>query len=83
MGKPELYTMSFKFSQEANCLSHEDEYEELQIECLADLGIDASDGRFFMVLKTEKWSIDSVAELEELVERIKRVMNKTEIKDGK
>jgi hypothetical protein len=83
MGKPELYTMSFKFSQEANCLSHEDEYEELQIECMADLGIDASDGRFFMVLKTEKWSIDSVAELEELVERIKRVMNKTEIKDGK
>jgi len=83
MGKPELYTMSFKFSQEANCLSHEDEYEELQIECMADLGIDASDGRFFMVLKTEKWSIDSVAELEEFVERIKRVMNKTEIKDGK
>jgi len=83
MGKPELYTMSFKFSQEANCLSHEDDFEELQIECMADLGIDASDGRFFMVLKTEKWSIDSVADLEELVERIKRVMNKTEIKDGK
>jgi hypothetical protein len=83
MGKPELYTMSFKFSQEANCLSHEDDYEELEIECMADLGIDASEGRFFMVLKTEKWSIDSVAELEELMERIKRVMNKTEIKDGK
>jgi hypothetical protein len=82
MGKPELYTMSFKFSQEANCLSHNDDFEELEIECFSDLGIDAGDG-FFMVLKTEKWSIDSVADLEELVERIKRVMNKTEIKDGK
>lgn len=81
MEKPELYKMSFKFTQEPNCLSHEDDYEELEIECMSDLGIDASEGRFFMVLKTEKWSIDSVAELEELVERIKRVMNKTE--DGK
>ena len=81
MEKPELYKMLFKFNQDPNCLSDVDDWEELEIECMSDLGIDASDGRFFMVLKTEKWSIDSVAELEELVERIKRVMNKTE--DGK
>ena len=81
MEKPELYKMLFKFNQDPNCLSDVDDWEELEIECMADLGIDASEGRFFMVLKTEKWSIDSVADLEELVERIKRVMNKTE--DGK
>lgn len=82
MEATELYKATFKFNQEPNCISDEDDWEELEIECVSDLGIDASDGKFFMVIRTSKWSIDSVADLEKLVKRIKKVILKQN-KNGK
>jgi hypothetical protein len=72
--KPELHKMSFEFVQDAHCLSTSvDETEILTIECMSDLGIDYNGG-FFMVLKTEQWSIDSIDDLKKLVDRIQKVL---------
>ena len=68
-----LEEASFKFSQEANCLDDRDEYESLEIEAHSSLGIDRDKGCFF-VLKTEKWSIDGVKDLEKLFDRIRKVV---------
>jgi len=68
-----LEKASFKFSQDANCLTNEDEYESLEIEAQSSLGIDR-DGDCFFVLKTEKWSVDGVEELEKLFDRIRKVV---------
>lgn len=63
----------FRFSQDANCLTDSDEYEFLEIEAHSSLGIDR-DGDCFFVLTTQKWSIDSVEDLEKLFNRIKKVI---------
>jgi len=68
-----LEEASFRFSQDANCLSESDQYEFLEIEAHSSLGIDR-DGDCFFVLKTEKWSVDSVEDLEKLFNRIKKVI---------
>ena len=68
-----LENASFTFSQDANCLTNEDEYESLEIEAQSSLGIDR-DGDCFFVLKTEKWSVDGVEELEKLFDRIRKVV---------
>jgi hypothetical protein len=68
-----LEEASFRFSQDANCLSNQDDYEFLEVEMKSSLGIDRDDGCFF-VLKTDKWSIDSVEDLEKLFNRIKKVI---------
>lgn len=70
----ELDRAKFYFNQPANCLSDSDHWEELEIECTADLGIDGYGG-FFMVLKTKKWSIDSIDDLQILIDRIKRIID--------
>ena len=70
-----LEEAAFKFSQEANCLSDSNDYESLEIEALSDLGIDRNAGCFF-VLKTEKWSVDSVEDLEKLFDRIRKIVIK-------
>tara|TARA_B110000305_G_scaffold221374_1_gene264020 strand:- start:38 stop:283 length:246 start_codon:yes stop_codon:yes gene_type:complete len=71
--EPILEEASFKFSQDANCLSNEDEYESLEIEAQSSLGIDRDEGCFF-ILKTEKWSVDGIEELEKLFDRIRKVV---------
>jgi hypothetical protein len=68
-----LEEATFRFSQDANCLSDQDEYEFLEIEAKSSLGIDRDNDCFF-VLKTNKWSIDSVEDLEKLFNRIKKVI---------
>jgi hypothetical protein len=70
-----LEEASFKFSQDANCLSDREEYEFLEIEAVSDLGIDRTEGCFF-VLKTEKWSVDSAEDLEKLFDRIRKIVIK-------
>jgi hypothetical protein len=70
-----LEKATFKFSQDTNCLSDQDDFETLIIEAQSSLGIDRDDGCFF-VLKTKKWSIDSVEDLEKLFNRIRKVINK-------
>lgn len=68
-----LEEASFRFSQDANCLSDRDEYEFLEIEARSSLGIDRDNDCFF-ILKTDKWSIDSIEDLEKLFNRIKKVI---------
>jgi hypothetical protein len=70
-----LEKTTFKFSQDANCLSDQDDFETLIIEAQSSLGIDRDKGCFF-VLKTKKWSVDSVEDLEKLFDRIRKVINK-------
>lgn len=71
--KPLLEEATFNFSQEANCMSENDGAEFLEIKCLSDLGIDRDEGCFY-VLKTEGWSIDNVGELQELFDRIHKIL---------
>ena len=68
-----LEEASFKFSQDGNCLSPCDQYEFLEVEVHSSLGIDRDNDCFF-VLKTEKWSIDSVEDLEKIFDRIRKVV---------
>ena len=68
-----LESASFKFSQDANCISDKDEYEFLEIEAHSSLGIDRDEDCFF-VLKTKAWSVDGVEDLEKLFNRIRKVI---------
>ena len=70
-----LERATFEFSQGGNCISHSDEAEFLTIECESDLGIDRSEGCFY-VLKTEKWSINDEQDLKKLFDRIQTVIKK-------
>ena len=72
-----LEEATFRFSQDANCLDDQDEYEFLEIKAQSSLGIDRDCDCFF-TLSTQKWSIDSVENLEKLFNRIKKI-----IEDGK
>ena len=69
-----LEKATFKFSQDANCLSDQDDFETLIIEAQSSLGIDRDEDCFF-VLKTKKWSMDGVEDLEKLFDRIRKVIN--------
>lgn len=74
--KPKLEKASFVFSQEGNCNGSTDSIEILNIECDSSLGID-NDGSCFYVLKTETgWSIDGVHDLQDLFDRIEKVIQK-------
>jgi hypothetical protein len=71
--KPLLEEATFKFSQEGNCVDGGDEF--LEIRCDSSLGIDR-DGSCFFILKTQQWAVDSADDLQELFNRIKKVINK-------
>jgi hypothetical protein len=71
--KPKLEKCSFSFCQDANINGSTDEFEELTIECESSLGIDNDEGCFY-VLKTNGWSIDNVNDLQELFDRIDKVI---------
>lgn len=73
--KPNLEECNFKFSQEGNCNSRSGEYEFLDITFESDIGIDRTDGGYF-VIKTEKWSVDGASDLEAIFDRIRNLLNK-------
>ncbi len=66
----------FEFTQDANCLQSEDEFEQIKITLQSDLGVDWSDP--FITIKTKSWSIDDVSELKELIERCKLILKPNE-----
>lgn len=71
-----LERATFEFSQEANCISSNDNVEILTIECESSLGIDNDNGCFY-VLKTETgWSINGVEDLQKLFDRINKIVKK-------
>lgn len=69
--KPELNKASFHFTQEGNTEGTTSDIEEITI----DYEVIADEGGFF-VLRTEGWSVDSVEELSELLDRIKKINEK-------
>lgn len=71
--KPRLSSATFEFNQEGNCV--DGGVEELTIRCEASLGIDNDDGCFY-VLKTEQWAFDDLSALQEMIDRISKVINK-------
>ena len=70
-----LESASFRFSQDANCISDQDDYEFLEIGTHSSIGMDRDGGCFF-ILKTEKWSVDSAEDLEKLFDRIRQIVIK-------
>jgi len=68
-----LEEAKFRFSQDANCLSDQGDYEFLEIQAKSSLGIDRDNDCFF-VLSTQQWSVDSIEDLEKLFNRIKKVI---------
>jgi hypothetical protein len=71
--KPMLEEVTFKFSQDGNCVDGGEEV--LEIRCDSSLGIDR-DGSCFFILKTEQWAVDSADDLQELFDRIKKIISK-------
>jgi len=71
--KPKLEKCSFTFNQEGNGNGTTQEIETLIIECESSLGIDNDEGCYY-VLKADGWSIDNVNELQELFDRINKVI---------
>lgn len=69
-----LESASFTFSQEGNCVDHSD-VEVIEIRCESSLGIDR-DGGCFYVLKTDQWTFEDIEDLQKLVNRINKVINK-------
>jgi hypothetical protein len=80
MEKPKLEKMSFEFSQEGNCVGNTNEIELLTIECDSSLGIDNDGGCFYVLKTTTGWSIDDVKDLQDLIDRVNKVLNISENK---
>jgi hypothetical protein len=77
MGIPraELDTVTFTFTQEANCVdgtSHD--LEVLTVEAKSSMGIDDGGGAFY-VLRTEQWSIDGADEISEIIKRCEKAID--------
>lgn len=71
--KPLLENVTFSFSQDGNCADGGDEL--LEIRCESSLGIDRDKGCFY-ILKTEQWAVNSADDLQELFDRIKKIITK-------
>lgn len=72
--KPQLEEATFKFSQEANCLSSEDEFEEVEIRLVSSLGVDREKNNYFWILKTDGWAINNTDDLKSLFARIEKIL---------
>lgn len=68
MEKPLLHSITYKFTQDGNCVDGRDT-EELIIEAKSSLGIEYDEGAF-LVLKTDGWAIDDVSEIEDLITKV-------------
>lgn len=71
-------TITFTFSQDANCVDG-GEMEELVIEAKSSLGITGDEGAFY-VLKTSQWAVEG-DELQQIIDRCKEAVDKMVRKD--
>lgn len=69
----QLVSIKAEFVQEPNCLSEQNIDEQIEIELLSDTFIDSKE-HCFVTIKTDKWSMDSVQELEELINKLKKAI---------
>jgi hypothetical protein len=65
----------FKFSQDANCLDNQNEFEFLEITAQSSLGIDR-DNECFFTLTTEKWSVENAEDFKKIFDRIEKIILK-------
>jgi hypothetical protein len=65
----------FKFSQDANCLDNQNEFEFLEITAQSSLGIDR-DNECFFTLTTEKWSVENAEDFKNIFDRIEKIILK-------
>ena len=72
--KPKLEKCSFTFMQEGNSNETTDEVEELVVECQSSLGIDNDEGCYYVLKTSTGWSIDNVNDLQNLFDRINKVI---------
>lgn len=72
--KPMLESATFRFSQESNCVDG-GEGETIEIRCESDLGIDYNKGCFY-IIKTEGWAVSDAKDLQDLFDRINKVIQK-------
>jgi hypothetical protein len=71
---PKLEKCSFTFMQEGNSNETTDEVEELVVECQSSLGIDNDEGCYYVLKTSTGWSIDNVNDLQNLFDRINKVI---------
>jgi hypothetical protein len=72
--EPERATLdmvSAVFMQEGNCVDGGD--ETITVEYKSDLGVDNTDGGFF-VIKTEQWAFENIEEFAEMIKRVEQIM---------
>jgi hypothetical protein len=69
--KPKLASAKFEFTQDGNCV--DGGYESLEIRMESSLGIDNDEGAFY-VLKTEQWAINDLSDLQDLFDRINKIL---------
>ena len=74
MEKPKLERCIFEFSQEGNTNGTTSEHEDLTISCESSLGIDYEGGCFYVLKSESGWSIDNVNDLQELFDRIQKIV---------
>ena len=74
MEKPKLERCVFEFSQEGNTNGTTSNYEDLTISCESSLGIDNDGGCFYVIKSESGWSINNVNDLQELFDRIQKVI---------
>jgi hypothetical protein len=70
MDEPTLDKAEFTFSQEGNTLGTTEEYEQIKINLEFQLPEDDP----FIVIRTDGWSIDSLDDIQKLVDRAKLVL---------
>jgi hypothetical protein len=72
--KPELYSCEFTFVKKGNSNGTTGETESLTVSCESSLGIDEEEGCFFVLRSDCGWSINDVSELQEIIDRITKVI---------
>jgi hypothetical protein len=73
--RAELDTVTFTFTQEANCVdgtSHD--LEVLTVEAKSSMGIDNDEGAFY-VLRTDQWSVNDANEIHETIKRCEKAID--------
>ena len=70
-----LEEATFKFSQYANCVDSQNEFEFLEITAQSSLGIDR-DNQCFFTLRTRKWSVDNAEDFKKIFDRIEKIILK-------
>ena len=69
--KPQVSGVKVSFEQEGNTLGTTSEYEDVDI--FLEFQGTKEEGPFF-VIKTEGWSFDDLSELEDLINRAKKIL---------